>query len=198
MTTDVPIRCSCGSLRGVARGVSRSAGNRYVCYCDDCQSFAKYLGRADEILDAHGGTDIFQMSPARLEITEGGNRLACVRLTPNGILRWYTDCCKTPIGGTLPTRQVPFIGLIHSCMNTEGKSRDETLGPVRAGVNGRYATGDRTEINAHDRTPLSVRFRVSRKLLWWRLRGDHNRSPFFDDTGAPMVVPRAANERKPS
>ncbi len=198
MTTDVPIRCSCGSLRGVARGVSRSAGNRYVCYCDDCQSFAKYLGRADEILDAHGGTDIFQMSPARLEITEGGNRLACVRLTPKGLFRWYADCCKTPIGNTLPTRQVPVIGLIHSCMNTEGKSRDETLGPVRAGVNGRYATGDRTEINAHDRAPLSVLFRMSRKLLGWRLRGDHNRSPFFDNTGAPTVVPRVVNERKPS
>ena len=198
MTTDVPIRCSCGSLRGVARGVSRSSGNRLVCYCDDCQSFAEFLGRADEILDTHGGTDIFQMSPARLEITEGGNRLACVRLTPKGLFRWYADCCKTPIGSTLPTRQVPFIGLIHSCMNTEGKSRDETLGPVRAGVNGRYATGDRTEINAHDRAPLSLLFRMSRKLLGWRLRGDHNRSPFFDNTGAPTVVPRVVNERKPS
>ncbi len=198
MTTDVPIRCSCGSLRGVARSVSRRSGNRLVCYCDDCQSFAEFLGRADEILDTHGGTDIFQMSPARLEITEGGNRLACVRLTPKGLFRWYADCCKTPIGNTLPTRQVPVIGLIHSCMNTEGKSRDETLGPVRAGVNGRYATGDRTEINAHDRAPLSVLFRMSRKLLGWRLRGDHNRSPFFDNTGAPTVVPRVVNERKPS
>ncbi len=198
MTTDVPIRCSCGSLRGVARGVSRSSGNRLVCYCDDCQSFAEFLGRADEILDTHGGTDIFQMSPARLEITEGGNRLACVRLTPKGLFRWYADCCKTPIGSTLPTRQVPVIGLIHSCMNTEGRSRDETLGPVRAGVNGRYATGDRTEINAHDRAPLSLLFRMSRKLLGWRLRGDHNRSPFFDNTGAPTVVPRVVKERKPS
>ncbi len=198
MTTDVPISCSCGSLRGVARSVSRRSGNRLVCYCDDCQSFAEFLGRADEILDTHGGTDIFQMSPARLEITEGGNRLACVRLTPKGLFRWYADCCKTPIGNTLPTRQVPVIGLIHSCMNTEGRSRDETLGPVRAGVNGRYATGDRTEINAHDRAPLSVLFRMSRKLLGWRLRGDHNRSPFFDNTGAPTVVPRVVNERKPS
>ncbi len=82
MPTDLPIRCSCGALRGIARGVSAKRGNRIVCYCDDCQSFAYFLEHPDRILDSHGGTDIFQMSPARLEISEGADQLVCMRLTP--------------------------------------------------------------------------------------------------------------------
>jgi hypothetical protein len=90
MTVDVPIRCSCGALRGFARGVSRNNGRRLACYCDDCQSFAHFLGRADDVLDAHGGTDVFSMTLAHLEITEGADQLACVRLTAGGMFRWYT------------------------------------------------------------------------------------------------------------
>lgn len=165
-------------------------GNRLVCYCDDCQSFAKFLGRAKEILDAHGGTDIFQMSSAHLEITQGIEFLECLRLTPNGVVRWYADCCNTPVGNTLPTRQIPFVSLIHTCMAVGNQSLDELIGPVRAGVNGRYARGDRAEINAHDKASLCVLFRVYRKLIAWRLRGDHKRTPFFDETGVPVVEPR--------
>lgn len=49
---DLPLRCSCGALRGVLRGMSPARGNRVVCYCRDCQAFAHFLDR-DEILDAH-------------------------------------------------------------------------------------------------------------------------------------------------
>ena len=90
MTVDVPIRCSCGALRGFARGVSRNNGRPLACYCDDCQSFAHFLGRADDVLDAHGGTDVFSMTLAHLEITEGADQLACVRLTAGGMFRWDT------------------------------------------------------------------------------------------------------------
>ena len=190
MKTDLQISCTCGGLQGVARAVSGSAGNRLVCYCDDCQSFAEFLGRADDILDAHGGTDIFQMSPAHLKIARGVERLACMRLTPNGLLRWYADCCKTPIGNTLPTPQLPFVGLIHSCMAVSKQSLDDIIGPVRAGVHGRFARGDRAEISAHDRESLSVLVRGVRKLIWWRLKGDRKRTPFFDETGTPAVEPR--------
>ena len=126
MTADLPIRCSCGALRGVARGVSPSRGNRVICYCADCQSFAHFLGRATEILDRSGGTDIFQTSPARIEITQGRERLASMRLTPKGLLRWYADCCKTPIGNTAITREIPFVGLICRCLDTGsiGLTRD--------------------------------------------------------------------------
>ena len=197
MPTDLPVRCSCGALRGVVRRVSANHGNRVVCYCDDCQSFAYFLGGAKQILDAHGGTDIFQMSPARLEISEGADKLACMRLSPGGLVRWYASCCNTPIGNTLATRQVPFVGLIHSCVDhtADGRSRDEALGPIRARVNARFAKGDRAQLDAHDRTPVSQLFRFVPMILMARLRGDHTRSPFFDGkTGELRVEPRVLTD----
>ena len=193
MPTDLAIRCECGSLRGVLRGVSGANGNRIVCYCDDCQSFAHFLGRADQILDPHGGTDIFQTSPARLEISAGTDRLVCMRLTSGGLVRWYADCCKTPIGNTLATRQVPFVGMIHSCTDpaSAGGSRNEAMGPIRARVHGRFATGDRSQLDAHDKAPASMLLRFASILVKARLRGDHARSPFFDaKTGALTATPR--------
>ena len=195
--TDLALQCSCGTLRGVARGVSSDRGNRVVCYCDDCQSFAHFLGRANEILDAHGGTDIFQMSPARLEILEGANHLSCMRLTSRGLLRWYTDCCRTPIGNTLPTRHVPFVGLIHSCIAppTNGRPLDMTLGPIRARVHGRFAKGDLTGVTVHARAPVFMLVRLAGMFLIARLRGEHKPSPFFHPrTNEPSVTPRVLSE----
>ena len=192
MPTDLPVRCSCGALRGTVRGVSPDRGNRIVCYCDDCQSYAHYLERADEILDKHGGSDVFQLSPSRLVIGEGADRLACVRLTESGLLRWYASCCNTPIGNTLGSRQVPFVGLLHSCFDhaADGRSRDETLGPVRARVQARFAKGSRADLDAYDRGPISMLFQMAGKLLLARLRGEHAPSPFFDaGTGEPSVSP---------
>ncbi len=193
--TDLPLACRCGTVRGVAHDVSPHAGNRLICNCRYCQRFAEALGRAHAVLDIHGGTDIFQISPAKLEITAGRERLACLRVTRNGVLRWYAACCKTPIGNTLPTPKIPFVGLIHSFLDPGNRTLDEVLGPVRAGVNGNSATGDRTDIAAHDTTPLRVLLRVYGKLLTWRLRGDHKRSPFFDSHGAPIAEPQRVHER---
>ena len=52
------------SYGGVASAVSPSAGFRFGCYCRDSQAFARFLERPD-ILDAAGGTDIFQVPPVR-------------------------------------------------------------------------------------------------------------------------------------
>jgi hypothetical protein len=193
--TDVRIVCECGQLQGAAHDVSPRAGNRLVCYCDDCQAYAEYLGCADRVLDAHGGTEIFQLSPAALRFTTGTEHLACLRLTRNGVLRWYASCCNTPIGNTLPTRQIPYVGVVHVCFDPAGRSLDEVLGPVRARVNGRFARGDRSRIDAHDRAPFGMLVRVVGKLLLWRLRGDHKRSPLFDRSGRPIVEPLIVSER---
>jgi hypothetical protein len=196
MAVDISIRCSCGALRGVARGISSQNGNRAVCYCDDCQSFAHFLGRADEVLDAHGGTDILQTTPAHLEITEGADQLACMRLTAGGLFRWYADCCKTPIGNTLRSRRIPFVGVIHSCMDHEADShsRDDALGPIRARVNGRFANGDLSQLDAHPRAPVSMLRLVPLIFFAW-LRGEASPSPFFDvETGKPSTEPRVLGE----
>ncbi len=180
-------------LRGIVHGVSASRGNRVVCYCADCQSFAHFLGRASEILDARGGTDIFQTSPARVAITQGRERLACMRLTPKGLLRWYADCCRTPIGNTATTPEIPFVGLICAGFDTAstGHARDERLGPVRAHVNTGAAKPDADGRKIQTRGVVPSVLRFAGLVLQARLRGDHKRSPFFDArTAEPSVTPR--------
>ena len=109
---DLPLRCQCGRTRGVASNVSPSTGFRFVCYCKDCQAFARFLERAD-VLDPAGGTDIFQMPPGRVKLTAGTDALRCLRFS-NKVLRWYTDCCRTPIANTAARPHFPVIGVVLS------------------------------------------------------------------------------------
>ncbi len=192
MTTDLPIRCACGTLRGFLRGVSPSRGNRAVCYCADCQSFAHFLGRADEMLNASGGTDIFQTSPARVEITHGRERLALMRLTPKGLFRWYASCCQTPIGNTAPTAAIPFVGLITRCLDLAplGLDRDQALGPVRGHVNTTAAKPDASGNKIRQSGIAASITRFARVTLHARLRGDQKRNLFFDPSGQPSVTAR--------
>ena len=189
--TDLEIRCHCGAFKAIAHDVSGATGNRCVCYCDDCQAFARFLERELEILDRNGGTEIFQMSPARVEITRGTEHLACMRLSPGGTLRWYTACCNTPIGNTLPSPALPFIGLIENCIDfPDGVSEEEVIGPVRARIHGRFATGDRASLDAYPKVPVGLLLRFLRLLAGWRLSGAHRRTPFHKPgSGEPVAEP---------
>jgi len=193
MTLDstLAIRCQCGYVVGTATGLSPGAGTRVVCYCDDCQAFADQLGQGEVVLDRNGGTEIFQMSPAALTVSRGLDRLVCLKLTRKGPLRWYTDCCKTPIGNTPATYKLPYVGLILACVVTAGDSLDQVLGPVRVRVMTRHARGDLGTLpDAHDGFSLSHIARILWKILTWRVRGDHQHSPFFDpETGVPIAAP---------
>jgi Family of unknown function (DUF6151) len=176
-------------MRGVA-DVSPASGMRVVCYCDDCQAFAHFLER-DDVLDAHGGTDIFQMAPARMRITEGAAELRSMRLSDKGLYRWYAGCCKTPIGNTL-SPQFPFVGTVHVFMDHagDGRSRDDVLGAPVARIHGREAPGGSAP-GAHPSMPVRALLRMVRSLAGWKLGGGGWPSPFFDrDTKAPRVAPR--------
>jgi hypothetical protein len=170
--------------------MSPDAGNHAICYCDDCQAFARFLGR-DDILDEHGGTEIFQTTPARVKLTSGVANLRCMRLSEKGMHRWYAACCRTPVGNTLGAARLPFVGLIHSFIGdaTDGRSRDEVLGPVIERGHGRRAIGGKPP-GASETASLRFVLRAVRKLLWGLFTGEHRPSPFFDlATGKPVVVP---------
>ena len=187
---DLPLRCDCGAWRGVLRSVEPGRGNRCVCYCDDCQSFAYYLGRADSILDGHGGTDIFQMSPARLEITAGHEHFACMRLRPRSrVVRWFASCCRTPIGNTPAEPRMPFVGVIHSCLDlrTTGLSADALLGPVRGSAFPRFARGEPAQLPK--KLGVLHILRMVGIIVGARLRREQKRSPFFHADGKPKVTP---------
>jgi hypothetical protein len=193
---DLPLRCRCGHVRGVATEVSPSTGCRVVCYCKDCQAFARLLGRAD-VLDAAGGTDIFQMPPGRVKLTAGTDAVRCLRLCNKGVFRWYTNCCRTPIGNTAGPR-VPLIGVIHSFMDhaADGGCRDEVLGLPLCRIHERSAIGPLPPASP---APPSFRVFVYRalKMLDWWVHGLARPSPFFDDrTNAPRFAPRVLTPRE--
>ena len=184
---DLPLRCRCGTVRGVARNVATSTVNRCFCYCDDCQAFAHFLDRADDVLDAHGGTEITQMSQANVGFTAGVDKVAAMRLSPKGMIRWYASCCRTPIGNTMPTSALPFIGVIKAFVDAPSAA----LGPVRGRGFAKSAKGGRAAV-PHDGLPeLVMVARVLAKVLRWRLRNDHKRSALLDAvTGKPVVEPQ--------
>jgi hypothetical protein len=197
MPLDLPLRCRCGRVRGVAWSVSAAAGFRFVCYCRDCQAFARFLERAD-VLDAAGGTDIFQMAPARVKLTAGTETLRCLSLS-NKVLRWYADCCRTPIANTAARPGFPIVAVIHSFMDHEGDGhpRDEVLGPPLCRIFERSAVCPLPP-GAPPRPSLAVFGRRASKMLDWWVRGLGRPTPFFDDhTNTPRSVPRVltSNER---
>jgi hypothetical protein len=189
MLVDLPLRCRCGHVRGVARGAAASTVFRFTCYCRDCQAFARFLERPD-VLDAAGGTDIFQMPPGRISLATGADALRCVQLSSK-VLRWYTECCRTPIANTAARPSFPIVGVIHAFVDRDGgRSLDDALGPPLCRIFERSATGP---LPANAPPPASLKMftrRASRLLGWW-LRGLARPTPFFDArTKAPRAVPQ--------
>lgn len=187
---DLQLRCRCGHVRGVASEVAPSNGFRFVCYCKDCQAFARFLERPD-VLDAAGGTDIFQMPPGRVKFTTGTDAVRCLRLSSK-VFRWYTDCCRTPIANTAASPRFPVVALIHSFMDddSDGRSRDELIGPPLCRIYERSAIGPLPP-TAPAPPSFGVFARRASKILGWWLRRLARPNPFFDDrTNAPCSVPR--------
>lgn len=196
MERQVLLRCECGKLRGTASGLGPSRGARVVCYCDDCQAFARFLGRPD-VTDAWGGTDIFQMPPSGVRLEQEDQALQCVRLSDKGMFRWYCGFCKTPVGNTVGPR-LPVVGLIHNIMDhaSSNVSRDALLGRPIGFLQTRSATGGGPPPGPRA-SLLRTAARSSRLLLtWWVTRAGFP-SPFFDErTLAPRATPRVLNERE--
>lgn len=183
MITQAELRCHCGEVRGFVTDPSPRTVNRVVCYCDDCQAFTHQIGRAD-LLDAHGGTDIVQVAPASLKFVQGQDRIVGLRLTPKGLYRWHTNCCKTPVGNTLGP-VLPFVGIVAQAFENEAQRPDDIFGKPAGAVLGKYAIGNApagsTGIN------LSLLVRVIGRVLGWRLRGRTWPHPFFKrDTREPV------------
>jgi len=173
MSRDVEMHCRCGEVHGLVRGASPKAANRIVCYCDDCQAFAHYLGRAD-LLDEHGGTDIVQVAPASLSFDRGNDRIVGVRLKPKGLYRWYASCCKTPLGNTV-TPAIPFVGIVAQAFDAP----DEAFGKPTGGIMGKFAVGTAPEGSTKLNPRLLVH--VLGNVLGWRLRRQVWPHPFFDE-----------------
>ena len=185
----LPLRCHCGSVAG--RAVDAADVFRIVCLCRSCQAYARFLGRPDDLLDAAGGTDIYQLTAAQLRLDTGVERLACVRLTRHGPLRWYAGCCRTPVANLLAPAWVPWVGVPHAFVDGH-RAGDDAYGPVRHRINARHAT--RPVPGAHPSGPPALVVQTLWKTVRDVLRGRARPSPFRDARGRPLVEPTMLDE----
>lgn len=184
MSNTYTIRCRCGQLRGRLKATRPS--NRCVCYCTDCQAFARHL-RAAGVLDGSGGSAIVQVPASNLEFTAGAENLACLRLTDQGMLRWYSACCQTPIGNTPADRRMAFVGLILTDLNGDPQTLDACFGPVTM----RVCVNSATTVDKPAASGLlSGVGKVLAIIIRGRISGAYRRSPFFrPESGAPIAKP---------
>jgi hypothetical protein len=181
-----PLRCNCGALAGTV--VNERHANHSRCYCEDCQAFARFLGREADFLDARGGCECIQTLPKDVTFDKGLERLACVRLSETGPLRWYAACCNTPIGNTPTSSKLPFVGLARACLEGSASSVDKSFGPVRFCM---FTSGARGQ-------PKPEPFGGAGRVLWFirnrlraRFTGGFSQNPFFDiATDRPITAPR--------
>ena len=175
------------------RDVAPERVNRVVCHCWACQRYPEILGCEDLVLDADGGTDVVNVSPAMIEFAQGIEHVACLKITRKGPLRWYAACCDTPLCNTFGGPSWPFVGLLHhACV----PNSEDHIGPIRARVNGTFPRGEARAKKATVGALLSMLWHYAPLFFGWKLRGDHRRSPFF--TGkTPLREPRELEAPRP-
>lgn len=181
-----PLACRCGAVRG---SVDTAAPHeRITCYCADCQAYGQFLGRPDEDLDARGGTNALLTVPSAIRVDSGAERLACVRMTRRGPLRWYAACCNTPVANTGLSHKAAFASLMAPSLGGAGPALDAAFGPVRLFGFVRHAKGEPKP----PQTPfIGVLARVVARSLKARLDGSYRQTPFFDvATGRPRAEPK--------
>lgn len=184
-------QCQCGALRGEIAHPSR--GVRAVCYCGDCQTYAHLLGEPQRVLDALGGTEVVATLAGDVRFTSETSALACMSLSPRGLLRWYASCCRTAIANTPRNRKLPYVGLVHSCLR-QPEPLERSFPRVHLRVNTGHAKGQPA---AYPKLGGMARFGIlAARLAAARLAGGYRATPFFDASGEPVspvaVAPRDA------
>ena len=67
------ISCDCGIFQGEITDCT--LGVRATCYCKDCQMFAAYLGKTDDVLDQVGGTEVCLLYTSPSPRDQRGSRM---------------------------------------------------------------------------------------------------------------------------
>jgi hypothetical protein len=188
-------QCRCGALQGEVTQPAR--GVRAVCHCTDCQAYAHLLGDPAAVLDAAGGTDIVASPASTVRITAGADQLACVSLSPRGLLRWYARCCRTPVANTPRDWRLPYAGLVHTVLERP-EPMERSYPPPLLHINTQSAPRP---------APRSGRpvagwmrfFGLMGRLMAARVAGRYRATPFFRPDGQPVapveVAPLEAVQR---
>ncbi|MEL6367496.1 MAG: DUF6151 family protein [Pseudomonadota bacterium] len=190
--TDIDFSCDCGKFKATLNAATPAVGSHIVCYCNDCQAFAATLDRIDHVLDDNGGTPIFQTSPSRLRVRQGIEHLTALRLTGGPLLRWYTSCCHQPIGNTLNSTKLPFIGLIALAkMADDPEAAKKALGPSMGGI---YTESSWRPYEGKRAFMPGLLVAMMKRLLGTKFAGKSLETPLFNDVGEPIVDARRVSK----
>lgn len=155
MNTSVALECQCGQVSGHVE-VCQKEFFHIKCLCSDCQEFAARLNRENDLLDGHGGTELFQTYPAHVKITQGADKITMMRLSPKGLQRHHTTCCNTPVGNMVDDPKLPFIGIPVTFLKfASDEEKDKVLGPISLMAFGKDAKNGKPS-GAADKFPLSA------------------------------------------
>lgn len=112
-----------------------------------------------------------------------------MRLGPTGMLRFYSACCRSPLGNTLGSARIPFVGVHTSFLAASAVELERALGES-IGVQAEFAIGG-VPANASRGTPFRLMRRVLPFLAAGFLRGEHAPNSLYDvATGAPVSEPK--------
>ena len=189
-----PLRCRCGTLQGFV--LPSATTTRAICYCKDCQAYARFL-RTPGVIDSCGGTEVVASLPKHVHFIEGQGALACLSLSPRGILRWYAECCNTPIGNTPRNSKISYVGLVHSCLEAHSPSLESSFGPLRMAVSTKSAIG---KVRSTPAGSVIGVLTLMKALLGARLSGSYRDNPFFlagsgTPSREPYVLSKAEREQ---
>ncbi len=184
MPTDIPFSCHCGSFQAVINDAGPRHSNHGMCYCVDCQAFARHLSAFGKTTDASGGTEVYQIDPSHVQLLAGQHHLALLRLSPKGLFRWYASCCNTPLFNTMASPKIPFVGVIAANM----EAPDGALGPLNFRYKVDQATGP---VEGSQGSMLAFIARSVKNIGAARLSGRWKKTPLFDlTTLQPIAEPR--------
>ncbi|MBT4792334.1 MAG: hypothetical protein HON90_12255 [Halobacteriovoraceae bacterium] len=185
----IPLKCQCSQVQGYVHTKPQD-GNNVVCFCDDCQAFAQFLGNPQNVLTENNGTELFQITPNKLKLTQGKNNLACMQLSPKGLKRWYTSCCKTPVANTM-NGKIAFNGIIQKFIDFDALdiSKQDAIGEVSDYCMSRFAKGELPE-NSHPKYPLGITIKIFKMILLGYVFKTYRPNEFFsEETGEPVIAP---------
>lgn len=149
------------------------------------------MGQLDA-LEPGGGVPLVQVLPSKIEITKGAENIACLRLSPKGLHRWYAACCQTPLANTVSTPKIPLAGLWRPLFKrTEAFGPVTTQGFTKMALPG--AGGPRK-----DKGLARMLGSLIKRSLSAYLAGTARQGPFFAHDGAPVAQPQVLTieERK--
>jgi hypothetical protein len=184
-------QCQCGTLKGEITQPDK--GVRAVCYCRDCQTYAELLGHPQRVLDPLGGTDVVATQARYIRLTSGTEALACLSLSPKGLLRWYAQCCSTPIANTPRNWKLPYVGLVHTCLGRPDPI-ERSFPKVQMHVNTKNAKAPPPRVPTL--SGIAGFAGLLMRLTKERVAGGYKVTPFFDPEGLPaariVVAPQGA------